>query len=221
MYLRLENTLAPEAVAEVRRIVAAARFVDGTVSGRADLKKNLQAERSTPEFDRAIKKVIAALMRREDFKTYAAPKQITLEFNRYDPGMYYRDHMDSALMGGVRAQPMRADLSFTVFLTDPAEYRGGEFVLRTAFGEHRIKEPAGNAIVYPSTMLHRVEPIEDGTRWAAIGWIQSMLRSESQREIVYEIRQLRDSVLAVADDAALRERFDRLQSNLVRLWAEV
>jgi PKHD-type hydroxylase len=124
-------------------------------------------------------------------------------------------------MGGVRGQPMRSDLSFTVALTDPADYRGGEFVAQTPFGEERLKLEAGNAIVYPSSMIHRVDPIEDGTRWAAIGWIQSMVRDDGRREIIYEIDQLRGIVTREMTGADIIERFDHLRGNLIRLWAEV
>ena len=185
----------------MRGIIEAAQWIDGSVSGDPALKRNLQADRATPEFDKAIKKVVGALMARPEFISYAAPKQVTLEFNRYDPGMFYKNHMDAALMGGVRGQPMRTDLSFTVALTDPAAYKGGDFVAETPFGEECMRIEAGNAIVYPSSMIHRVEPIEEGTRWAASGWIQSMVRDENRREILFEI--------------------DRLRGNLVRLWAEV
>lgn len=221
MLLKLIDLLPEEEIRQVRGILESAPFIDGTVSGKASLKQNLQADRRTPDFEKAIRKVVGALMRNERFKSFALPKQITLEFNRYDTGMFYKTHMDAALMGGVRGQPMRADLSFTVFLTDPATYRGGDFVLQTPYGEERIKEAAGTAIVYPSTMLHRVEPIEEGSRWAAIGWIQSMLRHEAQRQIVQEIQDLRALVVEAFPDSAMRERFDRLNDNLLRYWAEV
>jgi PKHD-type hydroxylase len=129
--------------------------------------------------------------------------------------------MDSALMGGVGGQPLRTDLSFTVYLTDPESYRGGEFILETPFGQERIKEKAGNVIVYPSTMLHWVEPIEEGSRLSAVGWIQSMLRDESQRQIMREIDTLRSHTVKAFPDSDMQERFDRLQSNLMRYWAEV
>jgi len=219
--LKLEGVLNEAQIAEVRRIVEAAKFIDGAVSGKTSLKKNLQVERGAPEFDAAIRIVIGALMAHEDFKTYAMPKQITLEFNRYDPGMFYKAHMDAALMGGVRGQPMRTDLSFTVYLTDPETYSGGEFILETPFGQERIKEKAGSVIVYPSTMLHWVEPIEGGSRLSAVGWIQSMLREESQRQIMREISDLRSLAVKSFPDSEMQERFDRMQSNLMRYWAEV
>ena len=219
--LRLEGLLSGPRLAEVRGIVEKAKFIDGTVSGKASLKKNLQVERGEAEFDAAIKIVVGALMAREEFRNYALPKQITLEFNRYDPGMFYKAHMDSALMGGVRGQPMRTDLSFTVYLSEPDSYQGGAFVLQTPYGQERIREPAGNAIVYPSNMLHWVEPVEEGSRWAAVGWIQSMLRDESQRQIMREIDSLRDVAVKSFPDSEMQERFDRLHSNLLRYWAEV
>jgi PKHD-type hydroxylase len=221
MLLKLHGVLAPAEVAEVRRIIEAATFADGAVSGNAALKKNLQAARGTEEFGAAIQKVVGALMARTDFKNYAVPRQVTLEFNRYDPGMFYKNHMDAALMGGIRGQPMRADLAFTVFLTDPRTYDGGEFVLQTPYGEQRIKEQPGNAIVYPANMIHRVEPVTGGTRWAAVGWIQSMVRDDRQREILAEVMQLREKAVAASPDSELPERFDRLHGNLLRLWAEV
>ncbi len=219
--LKLEGVLDAAQIAEVRRIVEAAKFIDGAVSGKATLKKNLQVERGAPQFDAAIRIVVGALMAREDFKTYAMPKQLTLEFNRYDPGMFYKAHMDAALMGGVRGQPMRTDLSFTVYLTDPDSYRGGEFILETPYGQERIKEKAGSVIVYPSTMLHWVEPVEEGSRLSAVGWIQSMLRDESQRQIMHEIDALRSHTVKAFPDSDMQERFDHLQSNLMRYWAEV
>ena len=221
MLLKLHGVLGPADVADVRRIVEAATFVDGAVSGKATLKKNLQAARGTEEFSAAIQKTVGALMANVEFKNYAVPKQVTLEFNRYDPGMFYKNHMDAPLMGGIRNQPIRTDLAFTVFLTDPRTYDGGEFVLQTPYGEQRIKEDAGNAIVYPSSMIHRVEPVTSGTRWAAVGWIQSMVRGDAQREILAEIMQLREKVVAALPDSELQERFDHVHGNLVRLWAEV
>ncbi|MHA1599223.1 MAG: Fe2+-dependent dioxygenase [Alphaproteobacteria bacterium] len=221
MLLKLENVLNQSEVAEVRRIVEAAKFIDGAVSGKATLKKNLQAARGTEEFGTAIQKVIGALMARQEFKDYAVPKQITMEFNRYDPGMFYKNHMDAPLMGGLRSQPIRSDLSFSVFLTDPRTYDGGEFVLQSPYGEQRVKGEAGDAIVYPSSMIHRVDPVQSGSRWGAVGWIQSMLRSQAQREIHYEVSLLREMAVEALPDSELQERFDHLQGNLIRMWAEV
>ena len=221
MLLRLEGVLDRAQVAEVRRIIEAAKWIDGTGTGHPAFKNNLEANRSSPEYNGAIKKVLGALMAQPRFKSYAWPKQIMLGVNRYDPGMFYKNHMDAPIMGMEGGQAMRSDLAFTVSLTDPADYRGGEFVVQTPFGEERLKLEAGNAIVYPSTMIHRVEPIEGGTRWSVFGWIQSMVRDDDRREIIYEIDQLRGIVLREITDSEIVVSFDRLHGNLMRLWAEL
>ncbi len=222
MLLRLESVLDQAQVAEIRRIIEAAKWIDGVITGDPALKNNLVADRrSHPEYGSAIQKVLGALMAQPRFRSYVSPKEITLGFNRYDPGMFYKNHMDAPFMSGARGTPMRSDLSFTVALADPADYRGGEFVIQTPFGEERLKLEAGNAIVYPSTMIHRVDPIEDGTRWAANGWIQSMVRDDVRREIIYEIDQLRGIVTREMTDSEIIVRFDHLYSNLMRLWAEM
>jgi PKHD-type hydroxylase len=221
MLLKLSEVLSESEVAEVRGIVEQANFIDGTVSGKGTLKKNLQMDRGGPAANRSVQMIVKKLMARADFTAYASPKQITMEFNRYEPGMYYKNHMDAAVMGGLHGQPMRSDLSFTVFLTDPDSYQGGEFVLQSPYGEERIKGAAGDAIVYPSNMIHRVEPIESGARWAAIGWIQSMLRGDAERQIIHEVLTLREEVVRAFPDSEYQERFDRLHGNLMRLWAEV
>ena len=221
MLLNLKGVLSDAQVSDLRRTIEQANFVDGSVSGKATLKKNLQMDRNSPVINQAVQVVIKALTANPEFAAYASPKQITMEFNRYEPGMYYKNHMDAAVMGGPRSQPMRADLSFTVFLTDPDSYQGGEFVLQSPYGEERVKGAAGDAIVYPSNMIPRVEPIESGARWAAIGWIQSMLRGDAERQIIHEVLTLREEVVRAFPDSEYQERFDRLYGNLMRLWAEV
>src|SRR5690606_18221650 len=111
-----------------------------------------------PEVQQAMERMTRLLLADRRFTSFSHPRQLTMLFNRYEPGMFYKDHMDAALTGNARGQPLRTDLSFTVFLSDPEEYEGGEFVIRTGFGNLTVKEPAGNAICYPSNMLHRVEP---------------------------------------------------------------
>ncbi len=221
MLLRLEGVLDRAQVAEFRRIMEAANWNDGAVTGDPAIKNNLEALRSSPGYNDATKKILGALMAQPKFRSYAWPKQIMLAINRYDPGMFYDNHMDSPIMGMEGGQAMRSDLSFTVALTDPADYRGGEFVVQTPFGEERLKLEAGAAIVYPSTMIHRVEPIEDGTRWAAFGWIQSMVRNDDRREIMYELDELRGIATREIAGSEIVVRFDHLHGNLLRLWAEL
>lgn len=221
MMLKLPQVLTPDVLANVRQQLEAARLQDGTISGKASLKRNLQSAQGNPGLEQPTQIVIQALTTQPDFKAFAVPKQITVVFNRYDTGMYYKNHMDAALMGGLRRQPLRSDLSFTLFLSDPADYGGGELVLQSPWGEVRCKEPAGSAVVYPSNMIHRVESVTEGYRIAAIGWVQSMFRDQAQRDILFDLHQLRRDIAAAAPDSPQQERMDRIMENLMRLWAEV
>jgi PKHD-type hydroxylase len=220
--LVIPDLLTAQEIAVVRGTLERAPFVEGTISGKKSLKKNLQADKNHPEVQQATKAVISKMMSRREFTSFAMPKNVLLMFNRYDPGMTYKDHMDAALMGPSQAHAVRADLSFTVFLTDPDDYEGGEFILQTPFGAEKIKHPAGTLMCYPSTMLHRVDPIQKGTRWCAVGWMQSFLRLEEHRTIAHQLDDLRHRMADVLpEDSPLPEEFASVYQNLLRLWAEV
>lgn len=221
MFLTLHNALPPQDLAEIRRILEATQFIDGAASGKASLKHNLQSPQGNPGLEQATHKILGTISGRAEFQAFALPRQITLIFNRYDSGMFYKTHMDSALMGGLGRQPLRADLSFTLFLSEPNEYEGGELVVQSPLGEIRVKEAAGNALVYPSNMLHRVEPVTSGVRLAAVGWIQSLLRDHGQRDLMFDLEQLRQDIQREHPDSSFQERLDRIKENLMRAWAEL
>ena len=221
MILRLAQVLRPEEAAAMRASLEQSEMVDGTVSGKTSLKNNLQSAQGNPGMEQATQAVLRALMGREDVQSYAAPRQITMVFNRYDTGMFYKNHMDAALMGGMQRQPLRTDLSFTLFLSDPDSYQGGALVVETANGEIQLKGPAGDAVLYPSNMLHRVETITQGSRWAAVGWIQSLFRDPEQRAILFDLYKLRGEIGQLAPDSRLQEQADRIRENLVRRWADI
>jgi PKHD-type hydroxylase len=221
MLIKISKLLSDQDLARVRDVLEGAQFAEGSMTGKKILKKNLQAVGASPGHNDAIQSIVAAFMRRREFTSYAIPKQIFLMFNRYDMGMEYKDHIDAALMGGGNRPMLRADVAVTVFLTDPDGYQGGEFVLQSPFGEIRIKEAAGDAIAYPSTMLHRVEPVTEGSRWACVGWAQSLVQDASQRLIIHELDQLRYSLTADLPDSPYPEKLARTYQNLLRMWAEV
>ena len=221
MFLKLRNVFAPQDLAELRKVVEASQLVDGSASGKATLKQNLQSAQGNPGLEDATRKVIAALSARPEFQAFTLPRQINMVFNRYDTGMFYKTHMDAALMGGMNRQPMRSDLSFTLFLSDPSEYEGGELVIQTPLGEARAKEEAGNAIVYPANMLHEVQPVTGGSRLAAIGWIQSLLRDAEKRLVMFDLERLRLDIARDHPDSSYQERLDRIKENLMRSWAEL
>lgn len=221
MLLKIPDVMAPAQVAELRALLEKAPFQDGTLTGHPRLKKNLQLLGRAPEAQQALGLAMRALAGNRLFGSFAQPYNFQLVFNRYEPGMFYKDHMDAALMGGLKGgAPIRTDLSFTLFLTDPADYEGGDFVIRTGFGDLRVRGQLGHAICYPSNMLHRVEPVTRGARWAAVGWVQSVIRDLDQRLIVHELEQLRERVTGNSVDHPEDEAFSRLRENLVRKWSE-
>lgn len=179
-------------------------------------KRNLQAIEDTPLVRGALRKVEAALRSHEVFLAAARPKSIAkLLFSRYEPGMRYGAHVDDAVIAG-----QRSDLSFTLFLSAPDSYDGGELVIDHAGGESAFKPPAGHLILYPATTLHRVEPVTKGVRLAAVGWVRSFIRDEGQRELLFDI----DQAVQLLRDGGERDRVMDLilktRSNLLRRWAE-
>ncbi|MEO1194293.1 MAG: Fe2+-dependent dioxygenase [Pseudomonadota bacterium] len=222
MLLTLPGLISSAQAAELRAQVERAPLRSGQDTGSAQLKDNLQGGATDPALSAATQVVLQALSQSVDFNVFALPKTYNFMFNRYDPGMYYRAHMDQSLMYMGTPNMMRTDLSFTLFLTEPAAYGGGEFVVETPFGEKRFKEPAGTLICYPSDMLHVVEPVTAGSRISAIGWIQSLMPDPKQREIFNAFESLGHDVLAALPDAEpYRDRFARLRDNLLRAWCRL
>jgi PKHD-type hydroxylase len=217
--IQIANILEGAALADMQAAVAALPFEDGraTAGWSARLvKDNQQVPRGEAKAE-ALKQTLAAKIAGNDvFQLAVRPKQVSpLTLSRYQPGMSYGTHVDDALMGG-----MRSDVSFTLFLADPAAYDGGELVIETAAGEEDVKLPAGALVAYPSGSLHRVAPVTRGVRLAAVGWVRSFLRSPEQRELLFDLDTARRALFA--RDGKSRE-FDLLSksaANLLRMWAE-
>jgi PKHD-type hydroxylase len=188
----------------------------GTAGWRArERKRNLQAV-DAPLVAGALRKVEGALAANELFQSAAHPKAILgLLLSRYEPGMAYGPHIDDAMIGG-----QRADLSFTLFLSEPESYDGGELLIERTEGEHGFKLPAGHLLLYPATTLHRVAPVTRGSRLAAVGWVRSLVREEAQRELLFEL----DEAIALLRLGGDRERAMDLvlkaRSNLLRRWLD-
>ena len=141
-------------------------------------------------------------------------------FARYTPQQHYGEHIDDPIMGPI-GQRYRSDVSITIFLTPPDEYQGGELRIHTTFGQQDIKLDAGDAVVYPSSSLHQVMPIEAGTRLVAVTWAQSLIRDPGQRALLYELHQARQSLMAERPDAQVSKQVDHSYVNLVRMWSEL
>jgi PKHD-type hydroxylase len=133
--------------------------------------------------------------------------------------MYYGSHFDNAIMGDESIS--RTDVSLTLFLSDPNTYQGGELVIETSLGEQSFKLDAGSAIVYPSSTLHRVETVTEGTRWAAVTWIQSLIRDPSQREILFDLDTARRSIFQQYGKTIEFDLIAKSHANLLRKWADI
>ena len=219
MFNTIENVLNAAELAELRAIAARANFIDGRISAPgASVKNNLvMADRAY--FDRSAQLVADALYRSEDFRVFAFPKAMMPPvLTRYGTGMYYGTHTDAAFM----SQPsrlLRSDLSCTVFVSEPDSYEGGELVTMLGNAEMRLRAPAGAAILYPSTTLHRVEQVTKGERLVALTFIQSQIADSEQRELLYELNEI---AAGAADkmDIETYTRLLRVQQNLLRRWGD-
>ncbi|MEM6436188.1 MAG: Fe2+-dependent dioxygenase, partial [Cyanobacteria bacterium P01_D01_bin.115] len=134
---------------------------------------------------------------------------------RYDTGMEYGRHVDNALMGN-----QRSDVSFTVFLSEPQDYDGGELVVEGAADEQCYKLAAGTAIIYPSSTLHRVEPVTQGTRLVAVGWVQSWIRDAAKRELLFDLDTVRRSLYTQSGKSNEFDLLSKSLANLMRQWVE-
>lgn len=222
MLLVLQGLLAAAEIAALREIACDGQFVDGAVSspglGAAGIKRNEQLSLGTTQQRRVEEIVLEALDRNETFRVAAIPKLIRPPvLSRYRPGMAYGTHIDNPVMR--RPVPMRLDLSTTIFLSDPSSYQGGELCIETPYGEKRIKLPAGDAILYPTTMLHRVEEITEGERLAAVTWIQSMVHDQSKRTMLYDLAVVTQWIMSVAPQSPQFHKLNNTRSNLTRMWA--
>lgn len=208
--------------AEVGVLAAAARglsFADGrATAGRfaREVKANDQAAAS-PERDAILARVDRALRESALFRSAARPKALTpLILSRYRAGQTYGLHVDDAVMGG-----LRTDLSFTLFLCDPESYDGGALVIEDTLEARSIKLEAGDMILYPSTTLHRVDPVTRGERLAVVGWVQSQIRSAEQREILFDLDQAVEAAHATEGKGPQFDRLAKTRANLLRMWAEI
>jgi PKHD-type hydroxylase len=186
-------------------------------------KQNRQLTAGSATGDRLGPSVSAALEQHPLFVSAALPHHVLPPlFNCYEGGGHYGNHVDSAIhRDGSRRTRARTDVSVTVFLSQPDEYEGGELIIEDTYGSHEVKLPAGDAILYPSTSLHRVEPVTRGRRLAAVTWVQSMIRDDWQRAMLFNldmtILRLRQKLGDSEDVVALTSHYH----NLLRQWADL
>lgn len=210
-----------EQVAEIRASIGADGFIDGrkTAGARAArVKKNEQLGANAPDKKAVQAKIVAALEGDGRFRRFAFPAKINRPLiSRYRAGMSYGLHVDNALMD---KGAVRSDLSATVFLSEPEEYEGGELEIFSGYGPVKIKLPAGSAVVYPSSTLHRVTEVTNGERLAAVTWVQSQVRDPARREVLQDLDRAREKLSKDAPGAEETDRAHRAYANLLRMWAE-
>lgn len=222
MLFRIPQVLSPEDLTQISDVLAVAEFVDGKLTAgwhAKAVKNNQQLKSVLPEAKDLKRKVRSALLRNPLFQAAVRPRAIhTLLFSRYDAGMSYGRHTDNAMMGGQEFH--RSDVSFTLFLNNPSDYEGGELVIEGADDERAYKLQAGMAIAYPSSSLHRVEPVTSGSRMVAVGWVQSLVRQPDQREILFDLETSRRSLFAQHGKSDEFDLISKSLSNLLRMWAD-
>ena len=226
MMLHIPEVLTPTQLAEIRQQLDAADWVDGkaTVGAQgAQVKNNRQLPETSPVGMALGQIILKALVNHPMFFAAALPmRYMPPLFNRYEGGEHYGFHID----GSVRTIPgsnlsLRTDLSCTLFLSEPDDYDGGELIVADTYGEHEVKLPAGDLILYPSSSLHKVEPVTRGARVSSFFWIQSMVADDGKRSMLFELDQniqaLRDKVGDSPEIIGLTGHYH----NLLRQWASV
>lgn len=224
MMIHIPNVLTADQVARCRAVMERAAWVDGRVTAghqSAQVKFNLQLPETAAEARELGDMVIDALARNNLFMSAVLPKQVFPPlFNRYDAGMTFGAHVDNAIRAGNGAR-IRTDVSSTLFISGPDDYDGGELVVQDTYGEHTVKLPAGDMIVYPATSLHNVTPITRGSRIASFFWTQSMIRDESKRSLLFDMDM---AIVKLNRDHPEHESVVEMTAvyhNLLRQWAEL
>lgn len=220
MIVEIPNLFTPQAVEDILDKLSKAEFIDGkkTAGWNAKgVKNNRQLKSSDPHAVALKEQVKAALTKNALFQSTVRPKSIhTLLFSRYEVGMSYGTHTDNAMMAG----RWRSDVSFTIFLTPPDTYEGGELVIEGPSFEQKYKLGSGCAIAYPSSTLHRVAPITTGSRWAVVGWAQSWVRDPAQREILFDLDTARRAIFKEKGKNKSFDLVSKSMSNLMRRWID-
>ena len=225
MMLHIPEVLTRDQVAQIRAKLDQSDWIDGkaTVGEQgAQVKRNRQLPESSPLSIELGETVLAALARNPLFFAATLPlRTIPPLFNCYEGGEHYGLHIDGAVRKVLGASYLRTDVSSTLFLCDPEEYEGGELVVVDTYGTHEVKLPAGDLIVYPSSSLHRVEPVTQGARICSFFWTQSMVRDDSRRGMLFELDQNIQKLRGRLGDCDEVLSLTGHYHNLLRQWSDV
>jgi PKHD-type hydroxylase len=224
MLLEIPGVLNAAQLEKINQILDQAEFVDGKLTaGMAArrVKRNQEMKQEPKRMELLLRILVSSLSHNDTFNSAVLPYRMADPiFARYQPGMTYGDHVDDPIMG--KSGPrFRTDVSMTLFLRQPESYEGGELVIRTSFGSREVKLAAGDAVIYPSSSLHRVAEVTRGERLVALAWVQSHVRDPAQRELLYELNQAREKLLRDAPGEPTTGLVDKSFVNLVRMWSDV
>jgi PKHD-type hydroxylase len=225
MMIRIPGLLSQEQVRDTRARLGAADWVDGRITAGAQsgqTKHNLQIPEESLAARALGDMILSALGRSERFTAASLALRVFPPlFNRYDAGMDFGAHIDNAIrfVPGANIR-VRTDLSATLFLTDPADYDGGELVIEDTYGSHSVKLAAGDLVLYSATSRHHVTPVTRGSRWSSFFWIQSMIRDEAARAMLFELDDSIQGLRAQVGDNQQVVTLTGLYHNLVRRWAD-
>ena len=227
MMIQIPGVLSKDAVVAMRAQLDAAEWIDGNATSgfqAAMAKRNRQLPQDGPVAKSAGALITDALARNPLFTSAALPRTILPPlFNRYGPDEVFGQHVDNSIrIHPATGQPIRCDLSATLFLSEPDDYEGGDLTVEDTYGDHLVKLEAGDMILYPSSSLHRVAPITRGERVAAFFWIQSLVRQDAQRALLLDMDVAIQSLAAqVGQGAPAIVSLTGGYHNLLRMWAEV
>lgn len=226
MLITIPDILTAQGVVQARSVLDAADWVDGKVTAgyqAQGVKENLQLPEGSPAATEVGEMVLAALARSPLFMSAALPlKVFPPMFNRYTGGGHFGTHVDTAIRSlATTGQRIRTDLSATLFLTPPDQYDGGELIVEDTYGMHSVKLPAGHMVLYPATSLHRVTPVTRGARVSSFFWIQSMIRQDSDRTLLYDLDTAIQRLAKESPGNAIGVQLTGVYHNLLRRWAEM
>jgi PKHD-type hydroxylase len=226
MLIQIPEVLSPETVATFRKRLEGASWIDGSVTAGHQsrlAKNNMQIAETDPVATELGDVILESLERNPLFVAAALPRKIFPPlFNRYSGGQNFGTHVDNAIrqVNGTEHR-VRTDLSATLFFSDPDEYEGGELVVEDNYGVQSVKLPAGSMILYPASSLHHVTPVTKGTRIASFFWIQSMVRDDGQRTLLFDLDTAIQRLAAESPEHASVIQLTGVYHNLLRRWAEV
>ena len=226
MLLPIPDVLTASQIVDARRILEEGDWVDGRVTAghqSARSKDNAQLPEDHPAARQLGEVILDALGRNAAFISAALPAKVFPPlFNRYAGGQSFGTHVDNAIRQ-ITGTPLRirTDLSATLFLSNPHEYEGGELVVEDTYGTHSVKLPAGHMILYPATSLHHVRPVTRGARLASFFWVQSMIREDAERTLLFDLDGAIQQVNREGAGSATAVQLTGVYHNLLRRWAEV